>query len=40
MDAATTTQIHALERLVTDVWARRADAWQVVARHGTGPLAR
>jgi len=28
------------EFLVTDVWARRADVWQVVARHGTGPIAR
>lgn len=24
--------------LTTDVWARRDDRWQVVARHGTGPL--
>jgi ketosteroid isomerase-like protein len=25
--------------LTTDVWVRRADGWQVVARHGTGPIA-
>ena len=25
--------------LLTDVWARRDDRWQVVARHGTGPIA-
>ncbi|HEY9024927.1 MAG TPA: nuclear transport factor 2 family protein [Burkholderiaceae bacterium] len=25
--------------LLTDVWARRADGWKVVARHGTGPIA-
>lgn len=25
--------------LTTDVWARRSGAWQVVARHGTGPIA-
>jgi ketosteroid isomerase-like protein len=24
--------------LTTDVWARRGDNWQVVARHGTGPI--
>lgn len=24
--------------LVTDVWARRNSQWQVVSRHGTGPL--
>jgi len=24
--------------LVTDVWARRDGRWQVVSRHGTGPL--
>jgi len=24
--------------LLTDVWARRGDRWQVVARHGTGPI--
>jgi|SRR4249919_73247 len=24
--------------LVTDVWARRNGQWQVVSRHGTGPL--
>ncbi len=24
--------------LLTDVWARRGEDWQVVARHGTGPL--
>jgi len=28
------------EFLVTDVWARRDASWQVVARHGTGPIAR
>jgi ketosteroid isomerase-like protein len=26
--------------LVTDVWARRNNQWQVVARHGTGPLSQ
>ena len=25
--------------LVTDVWVRRNGQWQVVSRHGTGPLA-
>ena len=25
--------------LVTDVWVRRNGLWQVVSRHGTGPLA-
>ena len=25
--------------LITDVWVRRAGQWQVVARHGTGPVA-
>ncbi len=25
--------------LVTDVWARRNGQWQVVSRHGTGPLS-
>jgi uncharacterized protein (TIGR02246 family) len=25
--------------LLTDVWARREGRWQVVVRHGTGPLA-
>lgn len=24
--------------LTTDVWARREESWQVVARHGTGPI--
>jgi len=24
--------------LVTDTWVRRAGRWQVVSRHGTGPL--
>ena len=24
--------------LTTDVWVRRDNTWQVVARHGTGPL--
>jgi hypothetical protein len=24
--------------LVTDTWARRGGRWQVVSRHGTGPL--
>ena len=24
--------------LITDVWARRVGRWQVVSRHGTGPL--
>ena len=25
--------------LVTDTWVRRAERWQVVSRHGTGPLS-
>jgi ketosteroid isomerase-like protein len=25
--------------LLTDVWVRRAGRWQVVSRHGTGPLS-
>jgi ketosteroid isomerase-like protein len=25
--------------LVTDVWVKRGGQWQVVSRHGTGPLA-
>lgn len=24
--------------LTTDVWVRRGEKWQVVARHGTGPI--
>lgn len=24
--------------LITDVWAKRNNQWQVVSRHGTGPL--
>ena len=24
--------------LITDVWAKRDNQWQVVSRHGTGPL--
>jgi ketosteroid isomerase-like protein len=24
--------------LTTDVWMRRGESWQVVARHGTGPI--
>jgi len=24
--------------LLTDVWVRRGETWQVVSRHGTGPL--
>jgi hypothetical protein len=26
--------------LVTDVWTNRNDLWQVVSRHGTGPLSQ
>ena len=26
--------------LVTDVWVRRNGQWQVVSRHGTGPLSQ
>lgn len=26
--------------LVTDVWVRRNSQWQVVSRHGTGPLSQ
>ncbi|MEO5565044.1 MAG: nuclear transport factor 2 family protein [Luteimonas sp.] len=26
--------------LITDVWAKRNKQWQVVSRHGTGPLQR
>jgi ketosteroid isomerase-like protein len=26
------------EFLLTDVWVRRDDQWQVVSRHGSGPL--
>lgn len=24
--------------LITDIWVKRKEQWQVVARHGTGPL--
>lgn len=26
--------------LITDVWVKRAGQWQVVSRHGTGPLPK